>query len=478
MIKLSRIVESPYFQKEKLNMREILAVFWEWLILLSLAFWIGMLVIQGFVLHGFEQSSPLLARAKKWTQPLQWICLLVLLIGQIVTFILQAAQLAQAQNGGSLALATSAQILIQSTDGFLWVARIIYILGSLALLGWATSQSHSARLFLIAWLILAALIVLTYAFTDQVAQSNTQFHVYAIVLVWFSLVAQSTWFGGLACLGYVLLPLIKTIEAERRNEILTDVLSRFHRLTLIAICVLFVSELYLTMISLSNTQQFISTSYGRAILVKWILLLIMILFSACAFFVLRPALSTLPPANIEIAAQDIHRAALRWRTRNLQRLFSIQASLGMAVLLCAALLTILVPPIVFPAKNARQHIPPSTTPTSTSTTQTKQVNNLSVMFTVTPGVTGVSNTVIVRLTDAHSGKAVTNAHIEISPNMELMNMGTVQATMTGGTPAYKATFAQGTTFSMSGIWDIKLIIQLPDQSPHTIIFSVLFLSPL
>jgi putative copper export protein len=467
-----------------LDLIGILTVFWEWLVMLSLAFWIGMLVIKCIVLNGFEQSSILLARSEKWSQPLQWICLLVLLVSQIVTLILQVTLFSQSQNAGPLDPATSGQTVIQSSYGFLWIARIIFILGSLGLLWWATSRQNQLRLsqpFTIVWLILAGLVLLTYPFTDDVAQLNTQLYIYAIVLIWLSLAAQYIWFGGLAYLAYVLIPLLKTIEAGRRNEILTNLLRRFHPLMLITMCVLFVSELYLTRISLSNIQQFRTTSYGRASLVKWVLILMMILFSAYTFFVLRPKLSTsttLQSVNTGISARDMHRVALNQTTRSVQRLFSIQSWLGVAVLLCAALMTIFVPPIGLPGENSRQNIPSSGTPANTNATQTKQVDNLSVMLAVTPAVTGVSNTVIVTLTDTHSGKPVTNAHIEISPNMELMNMGTVQATMTGGTPAYKATFAQGTTFSMSGIWDIKLIIQLPNQGPLIIVFTILFLSRL
>jgi uncharacterized membrane protein len=56
--------------------------------------------------------------------------------------------------------------------------------------------------------------------------------------------------------------------------------------------------------------------------------------------------------------------------------------------------------------------------------------------------------------------------------MELMDMGTVRATMMGGTPTYRATFAQDITFSMTGTWDITLSIQLPNQLHDTVVFRV------
>jgi hypothetical protein len=56
--------------------------------------------------------------------------------------------------------------------------------------------------------------------------------------------------------------------------------------------------------------------------------------------------------------------------------------------------------------------------------------------------------------------------------MEVMDMGTAQAIMRGGTPTYTATFPQDAAFSMAGIWDIGLTISLPKHTPVVVIFAV------
>ena len=245
-----------------LDLIGILAVAWEWLITVALTFWIGILVIEGIVYNGKEQSSALLIHSRKQTQPLQWFCLLALLIGEIIVLILRAAQFTQSLTGNTLDPVVLGQILFQSTYGSLWIARVIFILGSLGLLWWTTNQqnqpnstrnrkrsgfsrhrdyltqeqflvkkgaqvaesqsttslalSSSLRAFTIAWLILAGLILITYALSGDAAQRDAQLPIYAIVLGWLSLAAQYTWFGGLAYLGYVLLPLLSIIEPDRR----------------------------------------------------------------------------------------------------------------------------------------------------------------------------------------------------------------------------------------------------------------------
>src|SRR5579863_3766844 len=75
-----------------------LAVAWEWLVLLALAFWIGMLLCEGMVLHGIARASTLLARAQRQTRPLHWLCLAALFVGNIVELILRAALITTAPN--------------------------------------------------------------------------------------------------------------------------------------------------------------------------------------------------------------------------------------------------------------------------------------------------------------------------------------------------------------------------------------------
>jgi hypothetical protein len=99
------------------------------------------------------------------------------------------------------------------------------------------------------------------------------------------------------------------------------------------------------------------------------------------------------------------------------------------------------------------------------------VGNLTVTLQVLPGRVDYANTVIVTINDS-SGNPVTDAQVQLRTNMELMNMGTAQATVKGGNPTYFATFGKDAAFSMFGVWDIAVRIQRPNQAPVQAVFKV------
>jgi len=56
--------------------------------------------------------------------------------------------------------------------------------------------------------------------------------------------------------------------------------------------------------------------------------------------------------------------------------------------------------------------------------------------------------------------------------MVTMNMGTASATIKSGDSTYVAVFKKDESFSMSGLWDIALKIQRPNQPPVQVSFQV------
>jgi len=72
-----------------------------------------------------------------------------------------------------------------------------------------------------------------------------------------------------------------------------------------------------------------------------------------------------------------------------------------------------------------------------------------------------------------SGNPITDAQVQISINMQAMNMGAAQAMIKGGNPTYIAVFGKDETFSMPGLWDITLQIQRPNQASAQVTFQVM-----
>ena len=318
----------------------------------------------------------------------------------------------------------------------------------------------------LAWLILAGLVLLTNAFSADTAQLAQQ-QISAVVLNWLQLLAQAAWFGGAAYLGFVLLPLLPTIASDSHGELLVNVLRSYTPLLLAALGVLCISELFLIETTISDASQWLNDPYGRALLINILLLVLMLIFTGYSFFYLLPKLRRqmilLPVVNADLPVRRTRRSVLEQTESSLKRAMHILAVMGAFVLLCAAFMGFFAPPIVFPPLDTGAI---SSHPTNGQATQTQQVGNLSVSLEVVPAQADTSNTVIITLKD-HSGTPVTDAHVRISTNMELMNMGTARKDLLAqdGSSTYVAVFSAGQAFSMAGSWDVTLSIQRPNSAP-------------
>jgi copper transport protein len=80
------------------------------------------------------------------------------------------------------------------------------------------------------------------------------------------------------------------------------------------------------------------------------------------------------------------------------------------------------------------------------------------------------NVVILALQDSN-GQPVTDAEVKMTTNMQVMDMGTTSTHIQGGNAVYSAAFERN-VFSMSGIWDISVSIQRPNQPVVQMQFKV------
>jgi uncharacterized membrane protein len=301
-------------------------------------------------------------------------------------------------------------------------------------------------------------------------------HISSIIFDWLYLTARCIWLGGLTYLGYVLVPLLPMVEPDHNAGVLTTLVRRYQPLMLGAIGVLLVCGLYEAESSVSNAQQLLSDPYGRTLLVECILIVVMILLSGVALFILRPKLTRqailLPVVNAELPARRARQSALGQTARRLKLLLGVISWLGAAVLLCAALMAFFAPPVVFPNIDYSQNTSATSNSAAPLTLQTQQVGDLSVTLQVLPGRVDTANTVLVTIVDSRSGQLVTNAQVQMNINMVIMNMGTINTSLRAGNPTYVATFDKQTTFSMPGQWEIRLRIQRPGQPPQRATFTV------
>ncbi len=324
-----------------------------------------------------------------------------------------------------------------------------------------------ARWHTIAWLTLAALILLTLAFSSNTAQL-AQAHYSAIILTWLQLLAQAAWLGGAAYLGFVLLPPLTTLKPDHHGDFLLHLLRYYMPLALASLAVALLGSLFLAETTISNAQQWLNDAYGRSLLVMLLLFALLLIFTLYSFFYLRAALrrqvTLLTVVNADLPGRRARHSALEQTENSLKHAMHILAALGAGVLLCGALMSFYAPPVVFPDVTYKLTITANPAPQQSVLTQ--QAGNLTVSLAMQPGRVGVANTLIITLKDRATGQAVTNAHISAITNMQIMDMGTVnkELAMTGNNATYTTNFQPGEAFSMIGAWNISLTISQPGQA--------------
>ncbi|HEX4206560.1 MAG TPA: copper resistance protein CopC [Ktedonobacteraceae bacterium] len=335
------------------------------------------------------------------------------------------------------------------------------------------SQEHANAIQRYGWLTLpiAGLLLLTQTLTGDAAQVIEP-RISAIVFSWLNLGAEALWFGGLAYLCYLLLPSLAATERDHHTEILSALLRRLTPYLIGATSIAVLSQLFLSEASVSNPGAFLSDPYGRTLLIQIILVVILLALSLYTIFVLRPRLSRLalllPVVNLELPARRRRQTSLDQSRQKLRTITGTQAWLGAGVLLCCAFMSFFAPPIVFPNTNY------GTTTNNTSgqtAAQTQNIGNLTATLLIAPGTTRTQNTAILTLSKA-DGTLVTNAKVQLTTNMQAMNMGTSNVTLSQGNPTYTATFDKNKAFNMAGLWVINTTIQQPGQPPQHTLFKI------
>ena len=555
---------SNYFPQ--LDLQGALAVAWDWLTLLALLFWIGILVTNSFLL---PRSAPpaFLVQVRKHAQSLSVLCLLALLVGEVINLVLRSTAFTQIVGGGGMNLDVVTQFALNTNYGRLWLLRVALLVAALLFLWWNgsrlrqsqdtspalvsrtskssknfkqlrqqarpqssqettppasplaptlprsqarvtgavvanVSQSRGATAALpritthfeqgeapvhepaggqkVSRLVLAGLILLTLVLSNEIIQL-VPLPLSAGALGWLALAAQACWFGCVAYLGLVLFPLLPATDPDRHAETLVAILKRAVPWLLASIGVLLVSELFLAEATIQTPEQLLTNPYGRALLVRDVLLLGMLLWTGYTLFYLLPRLQQqtvlLPVVDAELPARRARRFALEKTARTIRRALQALAGLAAATLVCLALMNFFAPPVVFPNVNYAALVNQVSTTGSAPTpaSQTQQVGGLTATLQVSPARVGVTNTLTLALNDAQ-GRSVSDATVKLSINMEIMNMGEANTTINGGSPAYTATFNPGQTFTMAGPWTIQVEIDRPQQQAVHLTFHVVVAS--
>ncbi|MDR7523224.1 MAG: CopD family protein [Armatimonadota bacterium] len=192
----------------------------------------------------------------------------------------------------------------------------------------------------------------------------------AVVMDWIHLMAVAAWIGGLACLLVVLLG----TSPPDRPDLSRVLVPRFSAAALVCLVLLVVTGAYSAWLHIPGLRAFLTTDYGRALLLKIMLVVPLAALGALNRFLLRPRIE-------QMIAGDVAPLVVRFL-----RIVGGETALAAAVLLVVAVLTVLPPARVTLA----------TRPAASALRMARSAGEIHLMVLIDPALPG-SNRIEVAL---------------------------------------------------------------------------------
>ena len=169
-------------------------------------------------------------------------------------------------------------VLQQTHFGAVWIARISLI----GLLGaaWLLRRRGASRLLWSTGVSLfgATFVALTTSLSGHAADWGDL--TVPVLMDWLHLLAISTWAGGLFTLGFVLRASLVPPDKEKKVQGLAAIARRFSRMAACCAAGFLVAGLYNTWIQVTSLSPLFTTSYGRTLLMKLSLVLLVLMIAA------------------------------------------------------------------------------------------------------------------------------------------------------------------------------------------------------
>ncbi len=269
----------------------------------------------------------------------------------------------------------------------------------------------------------------------------------AIAGDWLHLLSTAVWVGGLVALSLALsagLPVLLPSSGDR-TRLLAALIPAFSQLAIISVMVLLITGTLNAALQLGDASELFSSGYGIVLTIKLTLLVPLLLLAAYNLLVVTPRMrifARTKKAGPQEGAGSLAAGKLGLSFRR-SVLFEIVV-VGL-VILAAAVLTSFAPPRSAGRTGALYYV-------------TEQ-SGLKVELAISPGVIG-ENSFEVRLVDLATGRTVQDAAlVDLHVSMREMDMGNPRLELKPTSSNNGRYFGQGPIFSMSGTWDIALLVQ-------------------
>lgn len=415
-----------------------------WIELLSAVVWAGSMALFLLVLMPVIRQHPRAAdSASRRTQRLVLTSMSALIVSSVVVLGSQAYDV----GGGWTHLldGTTIHAIFLAQYGRVWIARqALAVLAIVLTVLWATGPRGWRQILPAIVLIVSAAYLYGLAASGHMSASAIlpapapyrNLVSASILSDWAHFIADALWLGGQVAIVLVLIPSIVTGREGAMTESFMRSLDRFSPLAYASIATYLLSGLFVAKVQIPSWYAYFNSIYGRALIVKMLLIALMMLVSVSTVYLLRPRLKRL----MSEARQDESIAHLT-STRLLQML-RINPILGVGVLLATSVMFYYPVPIGFGPPGPSAYV--------------VRTAGLTLTLRITPDRSG-PNQIRVSLR-GRNGAAVSQAHLVVLTTMLDMPMGSGLDTLNEPRPGE---FAGSTDLGMGGHWRLEILIYRP-----------------
>jgi len=481
------------------------------LVELAAVFWVGAQLWLNFILQPasergtFEEEKSINEQVeRRFERRFSLPTLLILLLANLGVLLGQAVNLTGGNWGRALSPILLAQLTVRSRFDIFWlVGEVVTLLAIAVALYMLLAQRRSKlvdTLLPLANLLLGTALLIAITMSSHAASVTSSLVPLAIVLDWLHLLASALWVGGIFYIATIYLPVLKKQGTVTTARSLTRILPYFSILAIVGIIILSITGPFSADFHLNSPAQLTGTAYGRALLVKIVLVGILLITSAIHIGILQPRVKkeykkyihaaarlavvieeqeTAPAAvtaeqdllaRAELSGTDrpakqltqqvrLREQRLTKKTGRLVSLLRWEPLLGVAIIVCVGLLNVFGGTLT-PTTAAQ---PSSKHPQGFTTTVRTQDGKFNTTLDVNPNSFG-TNIFTVSVVDNATGKPVTNnIGVVLFTTMLDMDMGTDSVMLL---PDGKGHFSAQGDLSMGGNWQIRIQIRTPDGVSH------------
>jgi len=478
------------------------------LVELGAVFWVGAQLWVNFVLsisaEQHAEERPINEGVQqRFERRFSLPTLLILLLANIGVLVGQALNL----TGGDWVGAFSPQLLAGLATGgrfgTYWLLRELVILIAIVLslyMLWRKQRLPLVnRLLPLMNLFLGLVLFIAITMSGHAAATSSNVLVYSIIFDWLHLLAAALWVGGMMYIATVYIPVLGKFSLVERTRSLLTVIPYFSPLAVAGVLIIAVTGPFNATFRLSSWDQFLTTAYGRTLVIKILLVGGLLLTSAIHVGLLRPRLrkeyrkynyitqrlrsqqmaaaasnqvvkldgqqASTSTAELDYSTKTIiqqvklREERLAKGTLRLMKILRWEPMLGVGVLVCVGLLNVFGGTLL-PTTSAQPQTGGQAKPFNTSiqTTDAK----FTVTLNINPNRFG-TNVFTASVVDNSTHAPTTNVGVSLYTTMLDMDMGTdsINLPLDG-----KGHFTSNGDLSMGGHWQVRIQIRTPDNTLH------------